>query len=261
MNMAHAFQKYQKELIRVAGDKGLWLRNLGACTSRLPLWFVQTDPMHDRRTRLLITAGFHGEEKAGPWGILKWLKEFDPKILKKVSMSFLPVANPSAFDRGVRYNTLNEKSNCGFCHPEKGEKPSMEGEVILSHFDYLLGSAKNGFLSLHEDAELAKEYYTYTFEEHEKPGDFTCGLLDCLAGYWEKPLNGYCASTDADLQGHLIVNGVAFRVCDGSLEDALFHKGVPLCAVTETPGKAKFETRVECHAALIDKFIELCLGR
>jgi len=257
--MALQYQKYQKRLIKIAGEKGLWLYNLGESSSRLPLWFVRTSLLPDKRPKLLIAAGFHGEEKAGPWGLLKWLDYFDVSILKKVDLSFLPVANPSAFNRGVRYNTTNEKSNCGFCHPEKKQPPSLEGALIIKKYDMISQAATDGFLSLHEDIDLTKEYYTYTFEDKDAPGDFTCGLLDKLAEYWEKPLNGYCASTDADLEGRLIVNGVAFKVCDGSLEDALFHSGVPRCAVVETPARAKLDTRIECHMALIDKFIELCL--
>lgn len=255
-------QKYTKQLLHLAAENGFWLRILGE-VGNWPIWLIRTQGHPKRDTiKLLIAAGFHGEEKAGPWAIIEWMKNYDAKLLKKFDISFLPVVNPTAFNRGARYNTWGEKSNCGFCHPELKDKPSEEGKILIENINFLLPLAKDGFLSLHEDI-TTKEYYAYTFEPTKEPGAFTCGLLSTLGEFFDKPLNGVGALADANAGNGrpYVVNGLVYKLCDGSFEDWLFHKGVQKVAVTETPALHKLQRRIDANVAIINKFIELCKDR
>lgn len=245
--------KYTKKLISICAEKSFSMLPLGE-VGPWPIWLIRTQIKEtSKKKRVLVVAGFHGEEKAGPWAILKWLESFTG--YPGMDISIIPVVNPTAFNKYVRYNTWNQKSNCGFCHDQ--EEPSEEGKILLKHINRLHSLSMDGFLSLHEDIELRKEYYLYIFEPTSDPGQFTCGLLEELALWWEKPLNGASAADSGLKTPPFAVNGLVYKYCDGSFEDYLFHKGVNRVAVTETPGKAKLEKRIDCNVAIINKFLDL----
>jgi hypothetical protein len=250
--MKYHYQAYQKQLIKVCGEQDYWMKNLGLVGDK-PIWFITDSVTDNELPNLLIVAGFHGEEKAGPWGLLEWLKgEHDIGA----NLSFIPIVNPAAFNLGKRYNTRNEKSNTGFVH---GGQMSTEGKILWEHKDLMVSSSTDGMLSLHEDVD-AKDYYVYTFEKTAEPGKFTCGLLDELGKHFDKPMNGSTVYTDAEHPGPYVVNGVVYKHCDGTFEDWLFHEGSARTAVTETPAyRTQFQRRVKANVAVIDRFIELCM--
>lgn len=63
---------------------------------------------------LLIRAGIHGEEIAGPLSLLKYLSEiFDRAHEAGLKLIVYPLGNPSGFDRGTRYNSDNDKGDAG----------------------------------------------------------------------------------------------------------------------------------------------------
>ena len=254
------FPKFQKQLIRVCAEKGFSLTPLGE-VSQWPIFLIRTQRKEtSKKKKVLVVAGFHGEEKAGPWAILKWMSAYNQDNYKGLDISFIPVVNPTAFNKYVRYNTWNQKSNCGFCHPEIKDDLSEEGRILLKHIDRLYSLAMSGFLSLHEDIGLRKEYYLYTFESTKDPGQFTCGLLEELAGWWDKPLNGISVMADSNLNTPpFVVNGLVYKYCDGSFEDYLSHRGTNRVAVTETPGRAKLERRIDCNVAIIGRFLDLII--
>lgn len=254
---------YKKKLFKLAVDKKLWLRPLGEVGNH-QIWMVRyKDTFRHNYPRLLVVSGFHGEEKAGPLAVMRWLETFDPNLFKYVDITFIPVINPEGFDKGQRYNAEKQKTNCGFCHPENGDHPSKEGVILLKNYQLLKNCAKDGFLSLHEDLAETR-FYVYGFERLKEPGKFTKGLRNELGKFFEKPLDGEDVSNDATRtkaeEEVEAKDGIVWCLCDGSFEDSLFHDGVNRAAVTETPGKeAKLETRIQANAAVIDKFIELSL--
>lgn len=245
-----------KKLYRIAAEKKLWLRVLGE-VDRYPIWYIRNQDGYTNRPRLLIVAGFHGEEIAGPLALIRWLEVFDVNLYKKVNLSFIPLINPVGFNKNQRYNDQNEKNNCGFCHPESGDRPSQEGIILLKNSQLLKSSSKHGFLSLHEDI-LAKKFYLYTFEREAEPTAFTYALRDVLGSFFKESLDGETVTTDAHGgDGVLVKDGIVYKLCDGSLEDWLFHEGAIRAVVTETPGKYPLKIRVDANMALITKFIEL----
>lgn len=249
--------KYTKLLMRICAEKDFSMTPLGV-VGDWPVWLLRGNKHRPKHRKILIASGFHGEEKAGPWAILRWLEDYNVENYKGLDISFLPVVNPTAFNRYTRYNTWGQKSNCGFCHPEMEEDPSEEGKVLIKHQDRLYSLGMNGFLSLHEDTDLRKEYYLYTFEPTRDPGQFTCFMLEELNRWFEKPLNGVSVVADSSLKTPpFVVNGLVYKYCDGSFEDSLFHRGVQRVAVTETPAKARLEYRIDANVSLIDVFIDL----
>jgi len=59
---------------------------------------------------VLITAGFHGDEKAGPLTLLEHIAEIvDYAAARGVGLLVYPCINPSGFEVGSRYNRSGEK--------------------------------------------------------------------------------------------------------------------------------------------------------
>lgn len=65
--------------------------------------------------RLLITAGFHGEEPAGPLTLATHFAKVAAHAKKRqVGLTVFPCINPSGFELGTRYNASLEKPNNDF---------------------------------------------------------------------------------------------------------------------------------------------------
>jgi len=256
-----AIRKFMRDVFRISAEKRFFLCILGEVDGH-QMWLIRTRPHTEHPDpKMLIVSGFHGEEKAGPFSILKWMKDCDHRILAKADLSFIPIVNPIGFSKNMRYAIPGEKTNCGFCHPERKEKPSREGQILINNIDLLKPLAEDGFLSLHEDAR-EKEYYVYTFEKSKLPGPFTFGIKEELGKYFRKALDGEHVEIDASdgsKTGPKVKDGVVFRHCDGSFEDWLFHLGTPRAAVTETPGLYRLKRRVDAGTSVISRFIELNL--
>lgn len=255
-----SINKFRKALLEVAAEKNFWLKVLGV-VDEYEMWLVRTReiyPFDHKDPRILIVAGFHGEEKAGPLAVLRWLQECGKEILEKVDISLIPVVNSFGFARNKRYGSSMMKTNCGFCHLNNDISPSPEGVCLINHIELLRPLAQDGFLSLHEDATV-KEFYLYTFEHGNKPGKFTRGLQKELKRFFPKAYNGIAYADAANAgAGPECKNGLVYKYCDGSFEDWMFHLGVPRVAVTETPGKYILDRRIKANVSVINKFIELC---
>lgn len=251
---------YMKRLFHITSQKFFLLRILGEINNH-QIWLLRTrENTEHQDPKLLICSGFHGEEKAGPLAILKWLEECRDSILEKVDLSFIPIVNPTGFNRGIRYNSWGEKTNCGFCYDSKNrDKPSKEGQILINNIELLKNLAKDGFLSLHEDI-ISREFYIYGFSKSGKPNSLIYKIRDKEMEFFKPISNNVKINEEGDTETYA-KDGIVMNLHDGSFEDWLFHLGVPVSIVTETPGKARISKRIECGVALINEFIELAKRR
>jgi len=200
--------------------------------------------------RLLVAAGFHGDEPAGCWGILHFLEEDYLRFSRNFNVAFLPLVNPSGFRRGSRINEWQENPNGNFCHTTSGKpEPSREGRILLNHLAQLKLLATDAFVSLHEDFEQDR-FYIYTFEQTDTPGKFSLALHAELWKFFDPVPDGI-------VEGVEVTDGIVFRNCDGSFEDFLFHEGIPRTACTETPGLLDINRRIEANSSIISGLINL----
>lgn len=233
------------DMVKVANRHEFQIRNLGMIKD-WPLLLI-TPFQKKNLPNILIAGGFHGDEPAGPMGILNFLRNVNPIFFKKCNMSFLPLANPSGYQNNLRNNFQDDNVNRGFCHREElNQHLSIEGEILMEHEDIILDVSRNGFLSLHEDIDL-KEYYFYTFERTGKNGVFQEMLRNCYGSFFKPYI-------DSEIYDCPVVESGILNYCDSSFEDYLFHKGVPFTACTETPGLHELEDRVQACSALIESF-------
>ena len=235
-----------QQIIKLSKENGFNIHQLGTVESDI-IYLIESEKK-DGCLNLLVTAGFHGDEPSGIFGIICFLKMFDHKLLLDVNLSILPVVNYSGFRQGSHCNKWNENPNRGFCHPNLGASPSREGIILLKNIELLIEKAEDGLLCLHEDID--QEYsYLYTYEKSNEPGPFSFMFRDTQARHFPQlPDND-----DPDLGN--IKDGIIFNHCDGSFEDRLFHEGVPRIACIETPGKYRLREREIATVMMINTFI------
>ena len=197
--------------------------------------------------KILVAAGFHGNEYAGVWGIINFLQY----CTNLENISFLPLVSPIAFRENRRYGKDNKISNQGFCHPEMNLIPSDEGKILISHAGLLLSLGRDGFISLHEAPEK-KMFYVYAFEKGDQPSSIPIELLRVGAKQF-----GYAADGTTMQYGGTAKDGIIFNFHDSSFEDFMFENGVPHSIVTETPTNGNLGKRIKTITQIIDTFIHL----
>src|SRR6478672_13930159 len=68
---------------------------------------------------VVITAGFHGDEKAGPLTLLEHAAEIVAYAAERdVALAIYPCVNPSGFEAHTRYNMTGERPNNDFLRYE-----------------------------------------------------------------------------------------------------------------------------------------------
>lgn len=235
---------WRHRLHELAAQGGWRLQELGPVLGE-PLTSLHL-PARRGAPRLLIASGFHGEEPAGPWGVLAFMAALPSAWRGAVDLRLLPLVNVSGFSAGQRFNRLGENPNRGYL-PAFPEAPSAEGRVLKRHARRLTAWARDGLLTCHEDVLLAHTY-AYTFEPHRRPGALTRALLSEAARHFE-------LHPDGEVDGCPVRGGCVFNHRDSSFEAWLTARGVAVAACYETPGQQPFERRVAAQAAVMRAFV------
>ncbi len=216
---------------------------------------------------LVITAGFHGEEPAGPLTLLEYL----PKVLewaraRDVGLLVYPCLNPTGFEDGTRYNRAGEKPNNDFLRYEvapgvlKGEL--NKGDTFQRWMLYDGGPAEtralrqelekqptpNAALDLHQDRYTPGEWtYAYTFGPREVYRPIVEEASKHLRIASHQKVDEVNVSDDLGL--------VEYN--DGSVTDYYLRRGVPYAAALETTTHAPMELCHQVNLVWIRGFIEL----
>lgn len=207
---------------------------------------------HKTRPNILIASGFHGDEQAGPYGLLHFMRHHRVNA----NVSFLPLVNPTGMNKKQRNNSKNENPNRGF---DGTQELSEEGKILLKHDKLLRKLASDGFLSLHEDPDKTT-FYLYTYERRKSPGDFSETLRACGSKWLNDTSMGVLKNQESS-STKVLETGLVFNEKDSSYESYLFQNGVPYAACTETPGQIDFDKRVLINSDLVKTFIEFVATR
>lgn len=240
---------YKKESLGQVGGRDIWL--------------LTPETSLDGKPDILTAGGFHGEEPAGPWGIIEFLETADAKTLLSVNHSFLPLVNPTGFERGVRFNIHGENPNRGFvaAYIDNAEEedagwtnrgPSAEGKILVQHIDRLAQLARDGFTSQHEDDGL-NEGFIFINENAPMPSATATAFLDTIQKYFPLIPDG----GKNELEGSPIKDGMWVNGMDSSFETLMFEKGVPRTITTETPALEAARARIDCNREMVKAFAEV----
>lgn len=232
-------------LSALALRRGFSVDDLGPVGEQ-PLYLLTRAARTPDAPRLLLASGFHGEEPAGPWGVLTLLDSLADSALDAVTLTVLPLVNVTGFRAGRRLNDWGENPNRGYLPGDA--RPSQEGRALLAHGERLAAAARDGILACHEDV-LLSHGYLYALERGSTPGARSRALLAANAAHF--PVH-----PDGEVDGCPVRGGIVFNHRDTSFETWLFERGARYAACVETPGQAPFTRRVAAQAAMARAFLE-----
>lgn len=236
---------FEAEFGAIARARGFLPDTLGQALGHGITWWQRAAP--DDAPRLLIASGFHGNESAGPWGLVHWLRLVPDALLDAARLSLLPLVSATGFSAGRRLNALGQNPNRGHGRHAGAHAPSAEGEVLHRHADRLAAAARDGVLACHED--LARPWaYVYSFEPQPDPGLFSRRLAAAGARW-------FSLAPDGDIDGCAVRDGLIHNHFDGSFECWMTERGAAVAACIETPGRADFGRRLQAQAAMVFDFV------
>lgn len=238
---------YRERLGAVAARRHFSFQTLGSAGDQ-PLLLLRCGAAGDAAPSLLVASGFHGEEPAGPWGVLEFLESAPDELFSAARLSVLPLVNVTGFSKGTRFNAWGENPNRGFLGLP-AENPSREGRILLDQQALLVPAAREGLLTCHEDV-LLSHAYLYSQERAETPSELTRALLQANAAHF--PLH-----PDGLVDGCAVNGGIVFNHYDGSFESWMMSHGIAYAACVETPGQQPIARRIAAQRAMIEAFVTL----
>src|SRR4030043_2145396 len=123
------YNDYLQELKIVCQKKKIQLQGLGKINN-LPIYKILLN--HSGIKTVVFSAGIHGDEIAGPWAIIDFLKKYNFQSYPDVKIIIFPVASPTAFNAKKRSNYLNKELNGLFCR----KKLSGENRILFNALNY-----------------------------------------------------------------------------------------------------------------------------
>ena len=227
---------------------------------------------------VLLTAGFHGDEKAGPLTLVEHVAEIvDYAAARNVGLRIHPCINPSGFEAHIRYNTSGERPNNDFLRYETA--PGVwAGELRPGQPFLRIAPAADGLpketaaLARALDAEPTPQASLDLHQDNFIPGSlFYAYVFGDLAAY--RPLMARAGAKVPVLHSCVVDSGwepgsdvradpEGFIIChDGSITDKYGRAGVPYTAAIETTTQTPAALADEVNLIWIYGFIDLVAGR
>ena len=170
---------------------------------------------------VLLTAGVHGDEPAGPLALFELVSR--GLLDRRFSYRIWPCTNPSGFDLGTRESSDGVDINRTF--GRGGSSPEAKA-IVMANRDHKFVLS----IDLHEDDEAA-DFYTYEY------------------GFATKRFpSALCPDPQAEAE---LLNGL-------SLTLLLIRNASPQAITIETPSsRLPLERRVEMHVAAVQEVLRL----
>jgi hypothetical protein len=226
-----------------------------------------------RRT-VVVTAGFHGDEKAGPLTLLAHAPEIVAyAVARGVGLQIYPCINPSGFEAHTRYNLSGERPNNDFLRyrvePDVWRGELRQGQSFLEVAPLREGAPKEtaalaraldaagvpfAALDLHQDNFIhGSWFYAYVF------GDLAAYRpLLARSGSLVPVLRGSIVDSGHEPGSDVFADGEGFIVShDGSITDKFQRDGVPYTAAIETTTETPGPIADEINLIWIRGFVDL----
>jgi hypothetical protein len=205
--------------------------------------------------RVLLSAGIHGDEPAGPHSVLSLLHSSKESpffsLLQKINLDLLPLINPSGFEKNTRENIDKIDLNREFA---KGH-PAFEVRLLM---DDLRHKRYDLSVEFHEDID-ARGFYLYEhFPDMKDP--FAPPIISRLEA------EGLTILKDPIIEGMPAQNGIIhpgkgrkrsfFRRHGWPMAIYMFRHGTPRTITLETPTMAPLDERIRMHRLALETALE-----
>lgn len=213
----------------------------------LPVYAVMpAGPKRDERAGIYISAGVHGDEVAGPWGLLKWAQEH-VELLKRERFLLLPTLNPHGMILNTRADLDGRDLNRLFHDTEHELMAAWRG--LLAGWRFSLG------LCLHEDYD-GQGCYVYELTKERRVMGHAI-LQDCAAVIpvdERRNMDGHRANHG------VIVRRVAPEMAGRPEAIVLQEIGTPLVLTFESPSEFSLVERIKVQKVFVSSALRHVLA-
>jgi hypothetical protein len=263
------YAPYLAQLRAKAVQAGLSIRTYGEVLEdgeRYPLLCLERPGTPE----VVITAGFHGEEPAGPLSVEARLLELAAHAAKRnVGLRVYPCLNPSGFERKSRYNASGERPNNDLLRYEVS--PGLivgeleNGGPFLRFMPYVHGPKETRALLADLEARPTPVSALDIHQDNYLPGAFTYAYIfgdrapyRALAQAAAKrvPVAGRTLVDDT----HKTDDDGLVEFHDGSVTDYFWRRGALFASALETTTSTPLE---DCHSVNLlwmCGFVDLAAG-
>lgn len=190
---------------------------------------------------LYLSTGMHGDEPAGPLGLLAALDR--GLLAREVSWTVYPMLNPAGFRLGTRENAAGNDVNRDYLAPA-----NEESRLHRAHLE-AGGQRFRAQFSLHEDWEARAAYlYEHNPDDLPTPRDAILGVLESHCGLEVGPvIDGW----DAAGRGLIRPESVPELREFWPEQIYLLERHTRMSYTTETPSALPLGRRVEAQAGVV----------
>ncbi len=254
---SHSYQEIIEELRELERDHSFSVDEIGvveAGISHYPIYKIEIKSHSDKNADFLpvfISAGIHGDEPAGVWAVLEFLKRYPslPPFYRNIEFTILPCMNPYGYEHKRRENAQGLDLNRQFRNGHPPTEVRLVKEVVRG-WTYALT------MEFHEDVD-SPGFYLYELTQEGEPS-WGREIIELVAQRFPVNLNSEIEGTSAEAGLILRQDGnTPFDQIIKSRTDwpqAFYHytNGTRHCFTTETPVSLTREERTEIHIMALD---------
>lgn len=191
---------------------------------------------------ILITAGIHGDEPAGPASVLRFLERDNTHLLGRFKFLILPCINPYGYVHNTRENKKELDLNRSF--EEAGiaaidiVKKAIEGQ----RFDFCI--------DFHEDWEATGVYLYEGQRDGKWIGPEITRQIEKIG-----PIDGEVGESDLPIADGVFQVDPAWG--DAGLVPYLFHFSADHVMICETPTSWHMDRRIAAHLTALDAALKI----
>jgi hypothetical protein len=153
-----------------------------------------------KKYKVLFASLFHGDENC--FDVIYYYMRNE---IENISISLIPIVNGFGFLNKTRNNDCGENINNSFYHPNcTTTKQTKESNILIENIELIKECSRDGYASLHINKKSNKNYSHIWLHD----GNPSKKMIDDL-------------------------NVVDYNLCYNTLEDYLWHEGIPITACIE----------------------------
>jgi hypothetical protein len=248
IHRAHDYRELVRRWRLVARRAGLRLLPF-ARESNFALFYLQTRVLAPG-TGVYISAGIHGDEPAGPEGLITWVEEH-AETLAELPLLIFPCLNPWGLTRNVRTTEAGIDLNRAF---HRDDVP-----VIRAVRQVLRGHSFTVALQLHEDYDAQGVYLYEVQRDQPYWGEVILEAARRVIPVDPRRKIEKVRSRDGLIRRRF--NARRYEQIGGLPESVYLHQNHSRHAITfETPSEYGLIQRVEAHGAVIDAVLSRALS-
>ena len=200
------------------------------------IFYCQTPESEGKK--IVITSGLHGDEPAGPFGILDY---FANNKFTDVNLLIVPVFNPDGFIKDRRKDATNKDLNRQWNKNEKTVVKNAKELIEEFNPDFLI--------SLHEDGTV-DGFYFYPSKHVDDV------IIEWIHRFLYSKMDPVMKSK---VHGDKVEDGIVTKMKNApknyaSMETYFANAGIPNITL-EIPSKLKLNTRIDVYSDLLKNFI------